>query len=140
MLDVLRMININSTILDRAAIGFSGVCLAHCLLLPILASLLPFFGSLAENELIHKFAVLGAIPVTVLAWAQTRKRREWAVFLVLSSIGIGALILGAFIEAFHDYERALTLIGALSLAFAHGYRWYRHSSRNARPFAFEEHL
>ena len=134
------MMNVNSTILDRAAIGFSGVCLAHCLLLPILSAILPFFGSLAENELIHKLAVLGAVPFTILAWIQFRRNYEWALFFILSLIGISALVAGAFIETFHDYERALTLIGALSLAFAHGYRWYRHNSRNARSFAFEEHL
>jgi len=122
------MMNVNSTHLDKAAIGFSGVCLAHCLLLPILSALLPFFGSLAENELIHKFAVLGAVPFTILAWMRIRRKYEWALFFVLSLIGIGALIAGAFIEAFHDHERVLTIIGALSLASAHGFRWYRHSS------------
>ena len=70
------MMNVNSTILDRAAIGFSGVCLAHCLLLPILSAILPFFGSLAENELIHKLAVLGAVPFTILAWIQFRRNYE----------------------------------------------------------------
>ena len=38
---------------DTVAIGLSGLCLAHCLALPIFASLLPIAGAWAEAAWVH---------------------------------------------------------------------------------------
>ncbi|MEL7447336.1 MAG: MerC domain-containing protein, partial [Pseudomonadota bacterium] len=38
---------------DRLAVVLSTTCVAHCLILPVLALSLPAFSAFAENELVH---------------------------------------------------------------------------------------
>ena len=50
---------------DTVAIGLSGLCLAHCLALPIFASLLPIAGAWAEAAWVHWLFVGIAAPVSL---------------------------------------------------------------------------
>ena len=125
---------------DAAAIGVSGLCLAHCLALPLFASFLPIFGALAENELIHKALVLAALPIFGLALVRSESGRDRNIFAALATIGILLLVAGAFVHALHDFETPLTIFGALFLAGAHIFRWKRHASFQSSSFLPEDHL
>lgn len=113
----------NSTKIDAAAISLSGLCLAHCLALPFLASVIPFLGAAAEMEWLHKTFVFLAALFVAFALATAPKHSSRMTFVVLAIIGIGLLFTGAFIEQFHDHETLLTTIGAVVLASAHLVRW-----------------
>ncbi len=111
-----------STLPDLAGISFSALCVIHCLALPLLAAFLPVLGVVAEMEVIHKgfvvFAALAALVGTVQAPARIR-----LVFAGIAALGVATLFAGAFVEAFHDIEVQLTVLGAMTLAGAHILRW-----------------
>ena len=114
--------------LDATAIGLSLACIVHCLALPVLAAFLPFFASWAEAEWVHRVLVLLALPVTLFALARSRflPPRRRRVFVALALGGLALLFAAAFVEALHDVETALTLVGAVLLASAHGVRLTSH--------------
>ncbi|ACT57806.1 MerC domain-containing protein [Hirschia baltica] len=112
--------------LDAVAIGLSGVCVIHCLALPVLVAFMPVFSQFSEAEWVHKFLVLLALPISGFAIFRSSSQPSKALFITLVSVGGLLLFSGAFIEAFHQIEVVLTLLGALTLSLAHLIRW-RHS-------------
>jgi hypothetical protein len=118
--------NASTSTLDASAIGLSGLCLIHCLALPVFTAVLPIAGTLAEAEWIHKLLVLLALPVSgLVVWTSLKTEQN---ILLIGCITAGlALLLGAvFIEVLHDVETLLTVAGASLLASAHGYRFTTH--------------
>lgn len=111
--------------IDTTAIGLSGLCVIHCLFLPIAAAVLPLFAALADAEWIHRAFVLLAIPVSGVAIGRARGTRGGRLFALIASLGLALLLGAAFIEALHDFETPITVAGALLLAAAHGWRWFR---------------
>ncbi|MEL6729081.1 MAG: MerC domain-containing protein [Pseudomonadota bacterium] len=112
--------------LDGAAVCLSVLCLIHCLALPIAASALPVFASISEAEWLHKAFVLLTVPISFAAILSSLRSDIVWVFGGLVTMGIGFLIAGAFVEAWHDYETLLTVTGAVIVSIAHLLRW-RHS-------------
>lgn len=118
--------NASTSTLDASAIGLSGLCLIHCLALPVFTAVLPIAGTLAEAEWIHKLLVLLALPVSgLVVWTSLKTEQN---ILLIGCITAGlALLLGAvFIEVLHDVETLLTVAGVSLLASAHGYRFTTH--------------
>lgn len=113
--------------LDISAITLSGLCLVHCLLLPLIVAILPMAGVLAENEWIHKAFVVTALPISGLLILRGKCTHGRMVFLALAISGLSLLIAGAFAEQLEAYETPITVLGALLLACAHLWRWTRHS-------------
>lgn len=113
--------------LDKAAVCISGLCLLHCLALPIMAAFLPALSAAAEAEWLHKAFVVFAVPISVAAilGSGALPHRARSVFAVAAVTGLILLILGAFVEALHDWEVAITTAGGLLLAGAHLWRWER---------------
>lgn len=112
---------------DASAITLSGLCLIHCLALPILAASLPIAGSLAENEWLHRGFVLLAVPLSFFAILRSDGLSNRALFTALAILGLALLVLGAFVEQLHDYEVHLTVAGAVLLSVAHLLRWRSHA-------------
>lgn len=110
--------------LDALAIVFSGLCLLHCLALPVLVAVLPLAASgVVADERFHQWLLLGAVPTSVVAlgwgWRRHRDRRvalmgaAGMIFMVLAAIGIAF----GWVDA--NAERVLTIVGAVLLALAH---------------------
>lgn len=118
------------------AVGLSSLCLVHCLALPAILSFAPILG-LASNEWVHKALVLLAVPTSLFVLSQSKTGLDRAIMAALVGSGITLLVSGAFVEALHDYETALTVLGAVTLATTHAYRWWRHKALAYPP---EEHL
>ena len=111
-----------AAIIDWPAVTLSTLCLIHCLLLPILSATLPMAGVLAEAEWLHRGFIIAALPFSAIAL--TSRRVTWPVGLLIV-LGFVFLIAGAFIEALHDYEVQLTVIGSIALAAGHILRWVK---------------
>lgn len=109
---------------DRAAVAFSMICLAHCLLLPAIAIVLPFAAVVADLEWVHwLMAVLAVIASGSVALSGSAARTP--AFLVPAGLG-GILIIGAlFAENFGIDETAPTVIGGVLIAAAHLRRLWR---------------
>ncbi|MBA3999449.1 MerC domain-containing protein [Brevundimonas sp.] len=106
---------------DSLAIGVSGLCLTHCLALPLVASLLPLAGVWAETEWVHWLFVAIAAPVSL--WAFSRPvTRSWSL-AILAGSGLALLVAGVAAFPSHDWETGLTVAGALLLAGAHTLNW-----------------
>ncbi|MEM9669192.1 MAG: MerC domain-containing protein [Pseudomonadota bacterium] len=115
-----------STRADAFAVSISGLCLLHCLALPVFASLIPMVGIL-EQEWAHKVLVLAAAPVSLSVPLTCHPGAERRVLSALIATGLLLLVAGAFVEAFEAFETHLTVAGALILAATHTYRWRTHS-------------
>ena len=103
--------------LDRVAIGLSGLCLAHCLATTVFFALLSAAGGLVHHS-IHEVGLLIAILLGVL----TLGRGIWEHGFMMPS-AIGALGLGVMAGALtlpHDgSETVYTILGVAILALGH---------------------
>lgn len=108
--------------IDGLAISLSGLCLVHCLVLPIVSASLPIVGAWAEVEWLHQAFVVAALPFSLLTLVSAR-----ANGIVGALIGTGFLMLcaAAFAEPLHDYETLLTVMGGTLLAAGHALGWRR---------------
>ena len=105
---------------DITATLLSLLCLAHCLILPFFVSTLPLFGSISENEMIHKGLVFIAIPVSLsVFFISSNAKRVTITSIALILAGCALLILGAFVEVFEAHETNLTVSGVILLSAAH---------------------
>lgn len=108
--------------IDGLAISLSGLCLVHCLVLPVLAATLPIVGVWAEAEWLHKAFVVAAFPLSLLRL--TSKSANVAIAALIVS-GLWFLFAGAFVEQLHDFETLLTVLGGTMLAAGHALGWMR---------------
>lgn len=141
-----RRVSATDRLLDGSAIGLSGLCLAHCLLLPVAAALLPVLGAWADAEWVHGLFVVVAAPLSGLALLTGAKgQRRPRLVLALAASGLVLLLSGAFMAATRDAETMMTVAGSLCLAGAHIANWRRRARANgarcvaahhcgARPF------
>lgn len=107
---------------DAAGIGLSGLCLVHCLGLPVLISLSPTLLWM-ENELIHVGLASMALVVWLTVMPKWPSGRFGLGLRALAIAGLGLLFLGAFWEMSEMAERVVTSIGALILASSHFAAW-----------------
>ena len=115
-------------LLDASAIGLSGLCLAHCLALPVATAFLPLLGTWAEAEWVHLAFLAAAVPISTVALVRSGGWRA-PVVLGLALIGIGLLVSGALF-ANEGAELAMTVAGGLALAMAHTLNWRRLGHRH----------
>jgi hypothetical protein len=108
-------------LLDIAAIGLSGLCLLHCLALPIIVAGLPFLAGLGDEHF-HAEMLWIVLPLSTLALALGYRRHRSLLVWQTGIPGMLLLVIGGTI-AHSMYgvvaDRALTLLGALVLATAH---------------------
>lgn len=108
----------SSLFFDFVAMGLSGLCLAHCLLLPFAIVALPTLGFLSDEHWVHQVLIAMAIPVSLWATLRSGHWRKALVGLPMLT-GLGLLGGAAFYAPFEAYEMPLSVCGALLLAFAH---------------------
>jgi hypothetical protein len=112
--------------LDGAAVALSGLCLLHCLLLPLVVAGVPFLAQYAETHL-HYQVLIAVIPLSVIALALGyRRHRDWRIVLA-GAAGMTLLVIGATVA--HTQlgiaaDRFFTVIGSLILAAAHFFNSY----------------
>ncbi len=117
------MINFLRPWSDKLAISLSFLCTLHCLLLPLLVTLLPALSSLAlDSEWFHYAMVLMVIPLSFFALTLGCKKHHH--YRILGLGGSGVLLLIAAVLFGHDLggeivEKILTVIGASMVALGH---------------------
>ena len=109
--------------LDSIAVVLSGICLLHCLALPLVLTGLPIVNTvLLDEEIFHSIMIIVILPISVIALTIGCRQHRDALTIVLGSIGL--LILTAMALFGHDMvgvtgERIVTSVGGLILAAAH---------------------
>lgn len=122
-------------LLDNAAVVLSGICLLHCLTLPIFIAVLPFLGQFGEGHF-HVQMLLVVLPVSTIAFMLGFRRHHVKSVFAWGIIGMLLLAFGATV-VHGSYgivaDRTVTVCAALILAFAHYFnnRFSRHRVANA---------
>ena len=116
--------------LDRIAVQLSGLCLLHCLALPLLIACLPVLG-LAEHghEPFHELMLVVVVPLAVVSLGRGFARHRQARVIGCGALGVALLAVAALLVHPHAHightvtdeaaERWMTVAGALILAGAH---------------------
>lgn len=113
-----------SSKLDKLAVALSSICMLHCLLAPLLFTLMPILALNVfwEDLLFHQLMLWLVLPTSAIALAiGCRKHRDW---LILGTGVLGMLMLIAIAIAGHDMlsswqEKLATSIAGLTLAVSH---------------------
>ena len=111
------------TYLDTAAVVLSGVCMLHCLALPVVLTVLPILNiSLLEESIFHLLLLVFILPVSLIALSIGCRQHKDLVTLLLGVLGLSILTFTAIFG--HGLfgitgERIVTSIGGLILALAH---------------------
>lgn len=115
---------IKSTTIDKLAISLSAVCLMHCLLTPVLVTLIPIFAlsALVEDILFHQLMLWIVLPTSVVALFLGCRRHRQLSIAATGILGMAILIVVAFYG--HDLfgiaaEKIATSVGGLVLAMSH---------------------
>ena len=112
-----------SNFMDKAAVVLSGLCLVHCLALPVMLVVLPFLNELAQGHL-HAQMLVVVVPVSVFAFARGFRVHGNRYVIAFGTLGLTLLLVGGTFV--HDHyglaaDRALTIAGSLVLAVCHFY-------------------
>lgn len=110
-----------TTALDRWAIVISGLCVIHCLAIPLTIVLLPTIsGPLAEQQtLTHWLLLAVALPVSALALGAGYRQHGGLGNLVLGAVGLILLTVGVSHWLGEQFEVPCTVAGGLLLIVAH---------------------
>lgn len=112
--------------LDASALGLSGLCLVHCLLLPVLAAFVPTLVVLSHAEWVHAAFLIVALPTTGLAlWSVNRHHAPPVGLLAMASLGLICLLIGAVGGPLENWHERITVAGSLLLVAAHAWNWRR---------------
>ncbi len=109
--------------LDTTAMFLSGICLLHCLALPMLLTMLPIAGvSLLDEAIFHRLILVFILPISLIALTMGCRQHRDGVTCILGVIGLTVLMVTALFG--HDWfgftgERVVTSLGGLVLATAH---------------------
>ena len=113
----------NERWLDGMAVIFSGTCMVHCLVLPLLVTVFPIAqGGLLDEQQFHLVMLLFILPTSLIALNIGCRKHKDLLTLVLGTLGLSLLTFTALLghDVFGDQiERLMTTIGGLILATAH---------------------
>lgn len=104
---------------DRVGIGLSGVCAIHCLLVPVVVSLIPLWPAFEEFHGYTHLIFFLAITPTVILSLQKRNASNKVTWHLIS--GVLVIFLAWFFnEYLGEYgEAGVTLIGSILLIRGH---------------------
>ncbi len=105
-------------LLDRMAIGLSGLCLAHCLASAVLVAFLASAGGILVNPLIHEIGLSIAIVLGAVALVHGALTHGYAMPLWVGSLGLGVMM-GALTLDHNMVETLYTIVGVLIVALGH---------------------
>jgi hypothetical protein len=108
--------------LDALGLAISGVCLVHCIALPLAAIVIPAFTLGLDQQSDHTFhwLLLGcAVPISTLALWRGSQRSADRRWLWLGSVGLALMLIGVLHAFGQRSEVPLTSVGVTLLAFAH---------------------
>lgn len=109
---------------DKLGIAGSGLCLIHCLTLPMAAGLLPGLGiAFLADEIVHQLLAFALTALAGLAFIPGYRRHRDRRVLALMAIGLGLILFATGGEAVIDLhgagETILSVAGSLFLITAH---------------------
>lgn len=106
-----------SGLLDRLAIGLSGLCVAHCLTTAVLVAAFASAGSVLLHPLVHEMAGL-AMALAAFALVRGFLQHGHIMPLWVGCTGLGVMAVALSLP--HDGSKTLfTILGVLVVALGH---------------------
>ena len=110
--------------LDRLGILLSGICIVHCLALPLLLAALPFLNdSIFGGHGFHEWLLLAVLPISLVALSFGYRRHGDLNVLRLGGAGLALLAFATYgyrlIGLSEDWERLISIVGGLIHAAGH---------------------
>ena len=91
--------DIKSQLSDKLSICLSICCILHCVALPIIILLLPGVASFwINNENVHIFFVLCAVPISLFAMSKSLRKHHSYKCISLAGIGLFLLVIAIFMH------------------------------------------
>ena len=114
---------LNTQKIDKFAILISSLCVAHCLIFPLLAVFAPSVITLGlSSENFHYWMVVAVIPSSLFALTLGCKKHANKTVLLIGALGLSCLLLAFALggNVLGEWgEKSLTLMGAAIIAFSH---------------------
>ena len=108
---------------DRLGVWTSGLCVVHCLALPVVFAVLPsLMPDEAVSDSAHRAFGAALVVISLFAFVPGYRLHRIAVAMALGAFGLTCVLLAAFAghERLGDYgETGLTVIGSIALIVAH---------------------
>jgi len=105
-------------LLDRVAIGLSGLCLVHCLATTIIIALLASAGGILGSPWVHEVGLTLAISVGALALGHGIFEHGFMMPSAVGGLGLG--VMGGALSLPHGpTEAGYTMVGVFILAIGH---------------------
>lgn len=115
--------NLNTQLVDKFAITMSSLCVAHCLVFPIFAVLMPSLFTLGlASESFHFWMVIAVIPTSIYALALGCKKHAQKSVFFIGALGLSFLLLAVILggDVLGEFgEKGFTIVGSLLIAFSH---------------------
>lgn len=108
--------------LDRVAIGLSGLCLAHCLATTVFFALLASAGGLFVHHSIHEAGLIVAIALGVVTLGRGIWEHGFMMPSAIGALGLGVMA-GALSLPHGGSEAVYTILGVAILALGHDLNW-----------------
>lgn len=110
-------------LMDRLAIGLSGVCAIHCLITPLILVALPVAaGTWLGGESFHLWLLVLILPLSTTALTLGCRRHKDRAVMLLGAAGMALLVLAVLFGSGwlgERGERVLTLTGSAALIAGH---------------------
>lgn len=111
-------------LVERAAISASLLCLVHCLALPLFLAMPPGLShAFSLPHGIHFAILIFAVPSSLATLLLGHRGHRAVTPLIVGIAGLGLLALGTLALEGTPRETPVTVMGSLSLAFAHIRNW-----------------
>ena len=105
-------------VLDRLAIGLSGLCLVHCLATTIFLALLASAGGLLVAPVFHEVGLTLAILVGIFSLGRGISEHGFMMPSAVGGLGLGVMS-GALTLPHGGIEIVYTMVGVAILALGH---------------------
>lgn len=109
---------VRNGVLDRLAIGLSGLCLVHCLASTVFLALLASAGGLLVSPLFHEIGLTLAILMGIFALGRGISEHGFMMPSAVGGLGLGVMI-GALTLPHGGMEIVYTMVGVAILALGH---------------------
>lgn len=113
---------LNTSRLDRLAMGLSGLCLVHCLASAVLLGLLSAAGGLLGAPIIHEVGLAFAMVLGAVALGRGYLEHQFVLPCAVGGLGLGVMA-GALSLPHDGNEAVFTVVGVMILALSHRLNW-----------------
>ena len=108
---------------DRIGISLSGLCMVHCMLLPVVLIAVPLWSTAETlHDWLHPLFLVALLPISLMALVATVDKPQAKSVRVLLGLGLLVIVLASLFrheEGGRLLETAVTLLGSGMLVTGH---------------------